>query len=174
MTTLTVTTVRGSWGDIRNRINLLRRTNFFSGCKASPDLTFSNIDVRRYVGDIAKPRGIPELAGRTLAMAYYHADGEYRHGPVVDTTGMTAREADVAAVQALCDFYNNEPDAERLSELKIRARKYNLVADEKHGGVLYSGNNTRPFRYLDSTGLQFNTDYEMAVALIGLPFKKAA
>lgn len=183
MNTIVITVTQGTWDVIRDRINTLRRINFDTA-KASPDLTFSGIEVRTFVGDIATPRAIAELKGRELCVAHYYDKNRKacRYGPVIDATSMTEREASVAAVQALCDYYNNEPELEQLSELNLErlqelmicAREHNTDTHDKQVWVLDSGNNIRPFRVMDSTGIQFNTDYEMAVAMLNMETSKRA
>lgn len=183
MNTIKITITIGSWSVIRATLDTLRRINF-DVAKASPDLTFSGIEVRTFVGDIATPRAIAELKGRELCVAHYYDKNRkaFRHGPVIDATSITERAASVAAVQALCDYYNNEPELEQLSELNLErlqelmnyARQHNTDTHDKRVLVLNSGNNIRPFRVMDSTGIQFNTDYEMAVAMLNLETSKKA
>jgi|APMI01.1.fsa_nt_gi hypothetical protein len=153
---ITVTAATGTRAHILDRLSLLRRTNFYSGGKASPDVT--------YAGELTYFRA---RYAEQLAVAYYFDRNSmaYRHGPIVDATGLSEREASVAATGALVDYYNSLPAAEEITaenaELlaKLQANESAAAREDDPIWWVYTGNNARPFRSIRPEGDQFSFTY---------------
>lgn len=153
---ITVTAATGNLAYILDRLSLLRSTNFYSGGKASPDVT--------YTGELNDFRA---RYAEQLAVAYYFDSTRmaYRHGPIVDATGLSEREASVAATSALVDYYNSLPAAEEITaenaELleKLQANESAAARENDPVWWVYTGNNARPFRVIRPDGDQFSFTY---------------
>lgn len=155
---ITVTSAIGTLSHVLDRLSLLRRTNFYAGGKASPDVTYSGElnDFRAHYAE-------------KLAVAYYfdRTRMAYRHGPIVDATGMTERESSVAATNALVDYYNSLPAEETITaenaELLAKLQSNETAAARENDldplWWVYTGNNARPFRSIRPEGDQFSFTY---------------